>query len=136
MKRDFHDLIVWQRSIDLAVQVYRETAGFPRDERFGLTSQMRRSAVSVPSNVAEGQGRATLAEFRHFLGIAKGSLSELETQIVIATELEFLPKDSGLVTHLQEVARLLNGLIKSLRQQPDKENRKPTAEVQQPKTDS
>jgi four helix bundle protein len=115
MKRDFRDLIVWKKSIELAVQVYRETSSFPRDERFGLTSQMRRSAVSVPSNVAEGQGRATLGEFRHFLGIAKGSLSELETQVVIATELEFLPKDSSLLSRLREVARLLNGLIVSLR---------------------
>jgi four helix bundle protein len=82
--KSFRDLIVWQRSIQLATAVYRLTGGFPREELYGLASQLRRSAVSVPSNIAEGQGRLSTGEFRQFLGIARGSNSELQTQLEIA----------------------------------------------------
>ena len=115
MKQSFRDLDVWKRSVTLAVQVYHETAGFPREEKFGLTSQMRRAAVSVPSNIAEGQGRASRGEFRYFLGIAKGSLAELATQSVIAIELDFLANTSTLLPRVEDVARLLNGLINSMK---------------------
>ena len=81
------DLLVWQRSIQLATAVYRMTHDFPRDELYGLTSQMRRCAVSVPSNIAEGQGRMSTGEFRQFLGVARGSNFELQTQLEIARRL-------------------------------------------------
>jgi four helix bundle protein len=82
--QSFRDLEVWQRSMELIVAVYRLTKGFPRDEIFGLTAQLRRAAISIPSNIAEGQGRLNTREFRHFLSIARGSNSELQTQLEIA----------------------------------------------------
>jgi four helix bundle protein len=88
--RSYRELFVWQKAKALAVRVYRETEHFPNREAYGLTSQMRRSAVSIASNIAEGQGRLTRGEFRHFLGIARGSLLELETQLAIAVDLEYL----------------------------------------------
>ena len=87
--RSFRDLVVWQRSMQLAALVYRLTGIFPKEEMYGLTSQIRRSAVSVPSNIAEGQGRLSTGEFRQFLGIARGSNFELQTQLEIASTLKF-----------------------------------------------
>jgi four helix bundle protein len=87
--RSFRELIVWQRSIQLAASIYRLTGIFPKQEMFGLTSQMRRSAVSVPSNIAEGHGMLSTGEFRQFLGIARGSNFELQTQLEIARTLRF-----------------------------------------------
>lgn len=89
MARSFRDLVVWQRSIQLAASIYRLTGIFPKEEMYGLTSQIRRSAVSVPSNIAEGQGRLSTGEFRQFLGIARGSNFELQTQLEIARTLKF-----------------------------------------------
>src|ERR1035437_4851243 len=89
MAQAFRDLQVWQRSIQLTVVVYRLTQNFPREEIYGLTSQIRRAAVSVPSNIAEGQGRLTIGAFRQFLGIARGSNYELQTQLEIARSLGF-----------------------------------------------
>jgi len=89
MTQSFRDLLVWQRAIQLTVAVYGMTQEFPREEVYGLTSQMRRSAVSVPSNIAEGQGRLSRGEFRQFLGIARGSNFELQTQLEIARALKF-----------------------------------------------
>jgi len=114
MKRDYKDLTVWQKAMDLVVAVYQTTRAFPREEIYGLTSQMRRSAVSVPSNIAEGQGRPTRGHFCSFLGHAKGSLAELETQTLIAQRLGYLPTCGSLLQQIAEVARLLNGLINSL----------------------
>jgi|SRR5271157_444356 len=85
--RSYRELIAWQKSVDLVTEIYSVTKGFPRDEIYGLTSQLRRSAVSVPTNIAEGQGRATKGEFIQFLCYARGSLFELETQIVIAEKI-------------------------------------------------
>ena len=85
--QSYRDLIVWQRAMELVVDVYGMTRSFPECERYGLSSQLRRSAVSIPSNIAEGQGRLTRGEFRQFLGHARGSLSEVETQVSIATRL-------------------------------------------------
>jgi len=114
MKRDYKDLIVWQKAMDLVVVIYQTTRSFPKEETYGLTSQMRRSAVSVPSNIAEGQGRPTRSYFCVFLGHAKGSLAELETQAMIAQRLGYLPTHGSLLPQIVEVARLLNGLINSL----------------------
>jgi four helix bundle protein len=87
MVRSFRDLVVWQRSIQLAAATYRLTRGFPREEIYGLSSQMRRSAVSIPSNIAEGHGRLTVGEYRQFLGVSRGSNFELQTQFEIARTL-------------------------------------------------
>jgi four helix bundle protein len=89
MGQSFRDLVAWQSAIELTLAVYKFTAGFPDSERFGLTSQMRRAAVSVASNIAEGYGRSTKGEYVLFLGHARGSCSEIETQIVIAKALGF-----------------------------------------------
>src|ERR1700734_3016527 len=89
MAQSFRDLAVWKRAMQLTVCVYRLSQGFPREEVYGLTSQIRRSGVSIPSNIAEGQGRTNLGEFRQFLGIARGSNCELQTQLEIARTLGF-----------------------------------------------
>ena len=109
----YEDLKVWRRAMDLVLQVYRSTGSFPRQEIYGLTSQMRRSAVSVPSNIAEGKGRYSRKELLQFLLRARGALLELRTQITIARELGFLGDAEGqtLTDHACEVGRLLNGLI-------------------------
>jgi four helix bundle protein len=88
--QSYRDRIVWQRGIELATAIYRLTCDFPREETYGLTAQLRRAAVSVPSNIAEGQGRLTTGEFRHFLGIARGSNFELQTQLEIARSLDLI----------------------------------------------
>jgi four helix bundle protein len=114
--RHFKDLIVWRKAMDLARKVYEVTTKFPTDERFGLISQMRRCAVSIPSNIAEGQARGSAGEFKHFLGIARGSLAELETQSQLAEELGMLAETphAEVNSSIQEVGRMLNGLINSL----------------------
>jgi four helix bundle protein len=91
--KSYQQLIAWQKAIALVTHIYSVTAGFPRDEIYGLTSQLRRAAVSVPSNIAEGQGRATKGEFVQFLCHARGSLYEVETQIVIATNLGYISSE-------------------------------------------
>jgi four helix bundle protein len=114
--RSYRDLIAWKKSMCLAAAVYRCTESFPRSELYGLTSQLRRAAVSVPSNIAEGQGRPSSGEFKQFLGHARGSLLELETQILLAEELGYLESATGdqLLQQASEVGRILNGLITSL----------------------
>ena len=113
--RNYRDLIVWQRAMELAETLYIVTRKFPADERFGLTSQMRRAAVSIPSNIAEGQGRAGATEFIRFLRIAYASLREVETQVLLAERFEYLDaRQTGRLMDLTaEVGRLLNGLMKS-----------------------
>ncbi|OGA37725.1 MAG: four helix bundle protein [Betaproteobacteria bacterium RIFCSPLOWO2_12_FULL_62_13] len=115
MRRTYHDLLAWQRSVKLAKEVYSVTKGLPDDERFGLVSQMRRAAVSVASNIAEGSSRSGKQEFLQFLNIAKGSLSELETQLTIAEELAFVERDTALRNTIDELFGLLHGLMNSLR---------------------
>src|ERR1035437_8140014 len=112
----YRDLVVWQKSVALVTEIYAATSNFPREEMFGLISQLRRCAVSVPSNIAEGQGRATKGEFIQFLSHARGSLFELETQIVIAKELGYitLETEKRMTAEATEVARILNGLVTSL----------------------
>jgi four helix bundle protein len=118
MGRSYRDLVVWQKAMDLVTSTYRATARFPKDELFGLTSQAHRAAVSIPGNIAEGQGQGRLSEkeFRHFLGQARGSLTELETQLQVAENLGYLQKEevAGLLQSCGEVGRLLNGLIASI----------------------
>ena len=113
--QDYKDLIVWQNSIDLVTQVYAVTAIFPNREQYGLTSQMRRAAVSIPSNIAEGQSRASAAEFRQFLSISLGSAGELETQLIIAARLKYIAEDESirLCESVVEIRRMLRGLISS-----------------------
>jgi four helix bundle protein len=117
LSHKYQDLIVWQEAKAVAVEIYRVTEGFPKAELYGLTSQMRRSAVSVPSSIAEGQGRLTKGEFAHFLGQARGSLLELETQLAIALELDLVSKTNfdHLLRLSTEVQKLLNGLIDAVR---------------------
>ena len=116
----YQDLLAWQRAMIFAEKIYAATAELPKEETFGLRSQMRWSAVSVPSNIAEGQGRATRGEFRQFLGNARGSLYELETQILIACKLGYVSAEEGedLLTQARELGRILNGLIGSLKSLP------------------
>jgi four helix bundle protein len=117
MGQSYRDLVVWNKAMELVMEIYRLTQIFPKEEIFGLMSQIRRSAVSIPSNIAEGQGRLTRGEFRVFLGNARGSLSELETQIIIARKLNYLkePDAAGLIEKASEVGRILNGLITSMK---------------------
>lgn len=117
MGESFRNLEVWQRAIELTLAVYKLTAAFPDSERFGLTSQLRRAAVSVASNIAEGYGRSTRGEYVLFLGHARGSISEVETQIVIAKALEFGSKEDlrNAESLCNQVGRMLRGLMKSLR---------------------
>ncbi len=116
--RTFRDLQVWQRSMSLAREIYMTTQAFPKTEIFGLTSQLRRAAVSVPSNIAEGQGRLSDRHFALFLGHARGSLSELETQIELAQSLGYLNATvrDALIGECAEIGRMLNGLLKTLRE--------------------
>jgi len=106
------DLIAWQKAMELVTEVYRITQTFPKEELYGLTSQMRRSAVSVPSNLAEGHGRNSRKEFHQFVGQARGSLVELETQLEIALNLGYLRRDlaNAFLARASEVGRLVNGL--------------------------
>jgi len=109
------EIVAWQRAVELVTHVYRVTKTFPNDERFGLTSQLRRAAVSVPSNIAEGQGRFSRGEFKQFLGHARGSLLEMETQITIATNLGYLDSRESIPARpLFSIRWILNGLIGSL----------------------
>jgi four helix bundle protein len=112
----YRDLVVWQKAVELVTAIYAATSSFPKHEIFGLTSQLRRCSVSVPSNIAEGQGRATKGEFIQFLSHARGSLFELETQVCIATKLGYLSPENSRILEKQaeEVARILNGLLTSL----------------------
>ena len=114
--KTYRDLQVWQRSVDLVEEIYRVTASFPPDERYGLTSQLRRAAVSIPSNIAEGYCRKHRREYQQHLSIARGSLGEIETQLIIAVRLDHITRENTLHAweQCQEVGRMLNKLITSL----------------------
>ena len=113
--KTYKELIVWQKAVNLVSMIYNNTKNFPKKEIYGLTNQIRRAAVSIPSNIAEGQGRLSKGEFRLFLGNARGSLSELETQVLIARNLDFISEIEAdrLLEMANEVGRTLNGLIAS-----------------------
>jgi len=110
-------LIVFQKAHELALQIYKDTKGFPKEEMYGLTSQIRRAAVSVPSNIAEGKARGSRKENERFLLIARGSLEELKYQVLLARDLGYLEKEKyqKLSELAEDVSKMLNGLIKSLR---------------------
>ncbi len=117
MGASFKDLIVWQRAVELSLAVYRFTSKFPESERFGLTNQLRRAAVSVASNIAEGYGRCTRGEYIQSLGYARGSICELQTQLIIAAGLEFGEGVSRTLAEdlTREVSRMLVTLMKRLK---------------------
>jgi four helix bundle protein len=114
----FRDLRVWQEAMQLTSDIYRSTAALPKHELYGLSQQIRRAAVSVPSNIAEGKGHHSDREFAHFLFHARGSLLELQTQLLIAEDLQYLSKEEAqrLLSRAESVGRALSGLINSLRQ--------------------
>jgi len=114
--KSYRDLGVWAKSIDLVEQIYRASRVFPADERFGLTSQVRRAAVSVPSNIAEGAARTTTGEFLQGLSVASGSLAEMETQVIIANRLDMLAVSEmdRLLAQSAEISKMLGGLKRSL----------------------
>ena len=117
MLRSYRDLLVWQKAVELALLVYRLSEGFPRREIYGLTSQVRRAAVSVPSNIAEGYGRSSRKEYVQFLSIAQGSLKEMETQTIIAQRLGYatLPQAERVLSDSEVVGKMLGSLIRSLK---------------------
>ncbi len=114
--QSFRDLVVWQRAMQLTVAIYRLTRDFPREELYGLTNQIRRSAISIPSNIAEGQGRLNVGEFKQFLGIARGSNFEVQTQLEIARALNLgkpaLIDEAEKLSH--EVGKMIYALLESI----------------------
>ena len=116
MTQGYRDLVVWQQAMNVAVETYRLTSAFPKDEMFGLTSQMRRAAVSIASNIAEGEGRKSRNEFSHFLGIALGSKSELETQIVLSERVNLLKtsETESIKKSLDDIGKMLTALRRKL----------------------
>ena len=114
--KHYQELIAWQKAMDLVEFAYKTTSHFPKEELYGLTSQIRRAAVSIPSNIAEGLGRNTTRDFLHFLSVSQGSLREVETQVLIAHRLAYIKKqmESDLLDMTAEVGRLISGLCNSL----------------------
>jgi four helix bundle protein len=114
--KSYKDLLIWQKAMALAKLVYRQTIRFPGEEKFGLTSQIRRACVSVPSNIAEGQARQSTKEFLQFLSHAEGSLAELETQTLLSIELGFVPKSSveEILQNIDELQKMIVGLKRKL----------------------
>lgn len=117
MIKSYRDLIVWQKSMQLVTDVYRLTRDLPKEEQYGLLSQIRRSAVSIPSNIAEGYGRKSTSDYIRFLQISRGSLYELQTQIEICLNLDFLSRQDfdDIYEKSSEIERMLNGLIKKVK---------------------
>ena len=115
--QSYRDLVLWKKAMDLAELLYKSTAAFPREEIYGITSQLRRSAVSVPSNIAEGYSRNSKGEYIQFLGIAKGSLCELETQILLAARFNYLSNNDveKILSLSDEVGKLLTTFIQKLK---------------------
>ncbi|MGE5605489.1 MAG: four helix bundle protein [Bacteroidota bacterium] len=115
--QDYKDLIVWQKSMNLVEVIYRITARFPRDEQWGLVSQLRRAAISVPSNIAEGYGRQTSGEYKHSLCISRGSLFEIETQIILCHRLGFIDENelNQIKSDLLQIGKMLTVLVSKLK---------------------
>ena len=115
--QSYRDLVAWQKAMNLVTEIYRLSQKFPKEEMFGLISQVRRAAVSVPSNIAEGHSRPSRKEFQYFLGNARGSLSELETQMMIGRNLDYLNEAelTNILNIAAEVGRILNGLMASIK---------------------
>ena len=117
MIKSYRDLQVWKKSMDYVVGIYRVLRSFPKEERYGLCDQLRRAAVSIPSNIAEGSGRDTAKDYAHFLNLAKGSLNETVTQLEISCRLGYLDSGTGLYEQSVEIGKMLNAMIKKLRAQ-------------------
>jgi four helix bundle protein len=117
MGKSYKDLLAWGLAMDFVTEIYRATEVFPRDELYGLRSQLRRAAVSVPSNIAEGQARFSKKEFHHFLSVSRGSLVEIETQLMISQNLGYLTplQVSPLLQRSAQLGKVLNGLIASIK---------------------
>jgi len=115
----YEDLIAWQKAYALVMTVYRVTRGFPPEEKFGLTAQLRHAGVGIPSNIAEGFGRQTRGDFLRFLDMARGSAHEVQTQLRIGFDLGFMPDETSALDDVAEVIKMLNGLIASLRAKSD-----------------
>jgi four helix bundle protein len=115
VRRNHRDLIVWQKSIELVANVYSLSSDFPKSEQFGLTSQLRRAAISVPANIAEGAARKSSKEYLHFLSIASGSLSELDTLVTLCQRLKYAEDVAKLQTSIDEVAGLVMGLSAAIK---------------------
>lgn len=115
--RPHRNLDVWKKAMDFVIQIYRLTATFPKSEEYGLTSQIRRAAISIPTNLAEGAARKGNKEFMQFLNIAQGSISELDTQLELAYRLEYLHKEGylALISNLTDISKMLCGLAKTLK---------------------
>ncbi len=128
--QSYRDLLVWQKAIGFVKDVYIVTTKFPRDELYGLTSQIKRSVVSVAANIAEGHGRSTTGDYIRFLNIAYGSLAETETHLVLANELGMLDKEklNFLIEKSAEIGRMLNGLINALEKKKNPKSRIPNPE--------
>ena len=120
MLKNYKELRVWQKSYELCLKIYGIAPKFPTEEKYGLTSQIKRSAVSIPSNIAEGYGRKTTADYIRMLYIAYGSVCELETQILLAGDLDFIEKrqEDAILSDIAEIERMLKALIKSLENKP------------------
>ncbi len=127
--QSFRDSIAWQRAMELSVAIYALTRAFPKDELFGLTNQLRRASVSIASNIAEGQGRLTTGEFLHFLGMARGSALEVETQLELAVRIGLCPQTVASKTQADatQVVRILNSVIANLRQKTRLSPKRPPA---------
>lgn len=125
--QDYRDLRVWQLSMDLVVAIYQCTKALPADERFGLTNQLRRAAVSVPSNIAEGNARNSTADYLRFLRISRGSLAELNTQLLIAKRLDYLDEraSSNVLTMTADLMRQLTSMLTAIEGSATRENRSP-----------
>lgn len=118
--RRYEDLVAWQKAYELVLSLYRVTKQFPTDERFGLTQQIRRAAVSIPSNIAEGFGRHSRADYLRFLDMARGSTYEVQTQMRLAIDLDYFNDATiNILEQIAEVERILNGLIQSLRRKEE-----------------
>jgi len=117
MGQSYRDLITWQKAMDFVIDVYKTTKAFPRDEAYGLASQLRRTAVLIPTNIAEGQARYSPQEFHFFLSRARGALVEVETQLLIAEKLNYFAPEHGqqLLDKAAELGRILNGLIGAIK---------------------
>ena len=115
--KSYRDLLVWQKAIDLVTEAYRATAAFPKSETYGLTSQIRRAATSIPANIAEGYGRGSRKEYVQFLIVAQGSLKELETHFIVAEKLSYLTasQTERVLSQTDELGRMLGSLIRKLR---------------------
>lgn len=119
MSQSYRDLVAWKKAMSLVLLVYDFTSNFPKSETFGLMAQMRRAAISIPSNIAEGQARHSKREFTHFLRNTRGSLAELETQAILAKDLGYLTEEQAnkILQSADELSRILSGLISSLREE-------------------